>query len=309
MPYSSYNKTEVAEAVDQVDVEPATNGEAKEMPAWLSKIKEGGVKKVPKDVQKRRRNFRLKKMLAPKPPLMVLTELVQPSQVQFDNFIVDPLSQLLKIRGHYDGKTFEGLGPNKPIAKNICCEQILQHIAFKSCIKDAESPLETRTGSHGEEETPWSALASVALFKLFNDWQSQGAVLPAELLRAQMSTNSKELPNFPFGSFSDAAMNEAVEAIKSEPKVPKKRMNAAGEPRQLPDNPLSRHPVQLLNEMETELDYTATMTGTPPNCVFQMTVKCHGGQTFTGSARNKKDAKKIAAQNALAAIYNVIYPQ
>ena len=26
-------------------------------------------------------------------------------------------------------------------------------------------------GPHSEEETPWTALASVALFKMFNDWQ------------------------------------------------------------------------------------------------------------------------------------------
>ena len=33
-----------------------------------------------------------------------------------------------------------------------------------------------------EEVTPWTALASLALFKLFNDWQAQGIHLPAELL-------------------------------------------------------------------------------------------------------------------------------
>ena len=26
-------------------------------------------------------------------------------------------------------------------------------------------------GPQGEDDTPWTALASVALFKLFNDWQ------------------------------------------------------------------------------------------------------------------------------------------
>ena len=35
-----------------------------------------------------------------------------------------------------------------------------------------------------EDETPWAQLASLALFKLFNEWQSQGFQIPNELLRA-----------------------------------------------------------------------------------------------------------------------------
>lgn len=35
-----------------------------------------------------------------------------------------------------------------------------------------------------EDETPWAQLASLALFKLFNDWQNQGFQIPTELLRA-----------------------------------------------------------------------------------------------------------------------------
>ena len=50
------------------------------------------MKKIPKDVQKRRRNFRLKKMLTPKPPMMVLFELVNHADIQFQPFIVDPVS-------------------------------------------------------------------------------------------------------------------------------------------------------------------------------------------------------------------------
>jgi len=308
MPYRNYNKPVVANPAPVVQDTPVadtklpTNGDAKEVPAWLSKIKEGGVKKIPKDVQKRRRNFRLKKMLTPKPPMMVLFELVNHTEVQFDNFIADPMSRLLKVTAHYDGKSFEGIGPNKSIAKNICSEQILQHIAFKSCMKDAESPEETRTGSHGEEETPWTALASIALFKLFNDWQSQGVVLPAELMRKSGQVTA-------INASQDDPMTGTGEMKSEQSPKPKKRTNPSGEPKQLPENPTSRHPVQLLNEMEAEITYNATVAGAPPNCMFTMTVTCHGGLSFSGSAKNKKDAKKIAAQNALASIYNVVYPQ
>ena len=41
-------------------------GAEKKKPTWLNRSKEGGIKKLPKEVVRRRRNFRLKKMLTPK---------------------------------------------------------------------------------------------------------------------------------------------------------------------------------------------------------------------------------------------------
>ena len=41
-------------------------GAEKKKPSWLNRSKEGGIKKLPKEVVRRRRNFRLKKMLTPK---------------------------------------------------------------------------------------------------------------------------------------------------------------------------------------------------------------------------------------------------
>ena len=45
--------------------EISDNGEPKKRP-WPQRLKDGGVKKLPKEVVRRRRNFRLKKMLTPK---------------------------------------------------------------------------------------------------------------------------------------------------------------------------------------------------------------------------------------------------
>jgi hypothetical protein len=47
------------------EVSDMEEGGEKKKP-WLQRTKEGGVKKIPKEVQKRRRNYRLKKMLTPK---------------------------------------------------------------------------------------------------------------------------------------------------------------------------------------------------------------------------------------------------
>lgn len=327
MPYRNYAKpattaagapeatTNIENVVVKHEDQPKTqtaqsngNGEnTKELPAWLTKIKEGGVKKIPKDVQKRRRNFRLKKMLTPKPPMMVLFELVPHTEIQFENFIADPMTRLLRITARYDGRVFEGIGPSKSIAKNICSEQILQHIAFKSCQKDAEKE-NPNSGSHGEEETPWTALASIALFKLFNDWQSQGVQVPQEMMRgagskpgvvAPMSFPIKEEDSEMKDLSGDSSMLPQFEQVQKPKKAPAKKT--------LPENPTSRHPVQLLNEMEGQLAYESQTTGVPPHVVFEISVTLNG-KTYSGSAKNKKDAKKYAAQAALAAIYNVIYP-
>lgn len=304
MPYRNYNKTANTTTAVAAEVK-AENNEAsmdtgaeakKEVPAWLSKIKEGGVKKIPKDVQKRRRNFRLKKMLTPKPPMMVLFELVNHSDIQFENFISDPMTRLLKITAKYDDKVFEGIGPSKSIAKNICSEQILQHIAFKSCMKDAESS--PNKGSHGEEETPWTALASVALFKLFNDWQAQGVTVPNELMKSKAPAAILQE--------QDEAMDTGVK--KEKKKTANAKVKEPKGPKTLPENPTTRHPVQLLNEMEGQLQYETTVTGHPPEQEFTLSVELKGA-TYSGTATNKKEAKKKAAQAALAAVYNVHYPE
>merc|ERR1712055_1094337 len=76
----------------------------------------------------------------------------------------------------------------------------------------------------------------------------------------------------------------------------------------LPENPQTKHPVQLLNEMSGPLVYEQTgQTGIPPNCIFTLTVTVNE-VTYSGQGKSKKEAKKAAAQTALAAIYNVEYP-
>ena len=74
--------TEYTEELKEEDEE--NNGETEKKKPWLQRTKEGGVKKIPKEVQKRRRNYRLKKMLTPKAPIMVLHELLGQSSVQYE---------------------------------------------------------------------------------------------------------------------------------------------------------------------------------------------------------------------------------
>lgn len=278
------------------------NGVEKKKP-WLQRTKEGGVKKVPKDVQKRRRNYRLKKMLTPKAPIMVLHELLGQSSVNYE--IIEPgqpsmrnMPQLYTAKTVYQEQTFTGMGPSKSVAKNVCAEHVLQFITTQSCLKKAEKQ-DQENGSpnnkrNQESDTPWVSLASLALFKLFNDWQAQGYEIPVEMLK---------------GGGSEKLLAQGEAAAQGTGVTPPKAKKAVVKAEKvLPENPTQKHPVQLLNEMSGPLVYEQTgQTGIPPNCIFTLTVTVNE-VTYSGQGKSKKEAKKAAAQTALAAIYNVEYP-
>jgi len=141
---------------------------------------------LPKATQRRRNNARIKRMVAPKPPVQVLNELVGPENVQTN------LSPPARVQGapvpmitaeiNVEGKTFSGCGPTRSIAKNIAAEAAIHHMATVM----ANDPHDCEIYPDGqrnpyEDSTPWAALASLALFKLFTDWQANGYPLPAEI--------------------------------------------------------------------------------------------------------------------------------
>jgi len=295
-----------------MDIKEEEMGEKKK--PWLQRTKEGGIKKIPKEVQKRRRNYRLKKMLTPKAPIMVLHELLGQTSVQYEvsepSSSVRSLPSLYTAKTQYDDQTFSGMGPSKSIAKNICAEQVLQYITTKSCTgvkPEPENEDEAGDQENGgevvkkpvrqdlETDTPWVSLASLALFKLFNDWQAQGYVVPAGMMRGSQS--------------HIIAADAGGDGVAGTEKVPKAKKPAVpkGE-KTLPENPQDKHPVQLLNEMAGPLVYVQTdQTGTPPACVFTLSVSVNGVE-YSGQGKSKKEAKKAAAINAAKELYNVNYP-
>jgi len=313
-------------------------GAEKKKPTWLNRSKEGGIKKLPKEVVRRRRNFRLKKMLTPKAPIMVLNELLGQTKVIYE--VSEPMPQVIRTqpalytaRTEYDNQTFTGLGPRKEIAKNICAEQVLQYITTKSCLgaKDDDGDDEEMDGNQEngdkskrpemESETPWVSLASLALFKLFNDWQAQGYQLPPGIFRGP-SGSSTANPNpasiqakvaaAAAGGGGGGASRGAPPASQGQPPQAvaqkQKKPAAPKAEKSLPDNPQTKHPVQLLNEMSGPLVYEQTgQTGVPPNCIFTMAVTVNG-TTYSGQGKSKKEAKKAAAISAVAEIYSVHYP-
>ena len=140
-----------------------------------------------------------------------------------------------------------------------------------------------------EDETPWLQLASLALFKLFNDWQAQGYVVPSELLKTEGEMKVKN---------EDVPMTTPGNPAPIKPKQAKK----------VPDNPTDRHPVQLLNELRGGVAFNVVgSSGVTPNIIFTMGCEIDGVE-YTGVGRNKKDAKKHCAMEALKALYDIQYP-
>jgi len=205
---------------------------------------------------------------------------------------------------------------------------VLQYITTKSCLgaKHDDGDDEDMDGNQEngdkskrpemESETPWVSLASLALFKLFNDWQAQGYQLPPGIFRGP-SASGNAMANVNAAAISAkvvAAAGRAAAAAASQPSqvapnAPKqKKPPALKAEKTLPENPQTKHPVQLLNEMSGPLVYEQTgQTGVPPNCIFTMAVTVNG-TTYSGQGKSKKEAKKAAAISAVAELYCVHYP-
>lgn len=225
-------------------------------------------------------SFKLRRTIAPKPPVTVLMELVggkstitwkfidNPEDLEIDYDMIDEAGQLFTCQVTVDGMEYIGTASSKNDAKNACAENAVKDIIHQKC----------EEGYYGsnEDPVPWASLASLALFKLYNDWQSQGYIMPPDLT-----------------------------GIPGVPQASNVRTKGAGGLL----GPTDKHPVQLLNEKNgkaVEYEMKAKV-GEGPTAVFVMTCTIED-TTFTGEARNKKDAKKACALKVLKEKYDITYP-
>ena len=153
--------------------------------------------------------------------MQVLNELVGPGNVKFSmqspnpGLMAMPGPKLLSAEVTVEGQTFSGSGPSKSIAKNIAAEAAIHYVVMQ---RSKEQPPED--GARFQDTTPWGALASLgrsvcvivvlflimflALFKLFNDWQSSGYSLPSELCSKEMDMKGGMRGLGPVGSMGGA---------------------------------------------------------------------------------------------------------
>lgn len=284
--------------------------DAPELPRWRRKIP--GFK-VNKKLKRLRLNQRLRKTLQPKNAIMVLNEMKAGVQFTFPETQGHMSNSLYLVHAELDGKTYVGQGLSKPLARQNAAENALKALLLEKMTAaslkarmDAESDgqasqstdssmsslkeentedeqMQVDTNTDESEEVPWSSLASFALYKLFLEWHNQGTSVPVPR------------PGLP------TPVKGSKKILSSASKLPVQK--------ELPPNATNIHPVMLLNQMKSGLTYVEiSRVGNPPNTMFTLAVEIDG-VGYTGTAKNKKDAKKIAAKAALLALYGLTYPE
>ncbi|XP_050576350.1 double-stranded RNA-specific editase 1-like isoform X3 [Bombus affinis] len=267
--------------------------------------------RINKRLKRLRLNQRLRKTLQPKNAIMVLNEMKPGVQFTFPETQGPMPNSLYLVHAELDGKTYVGQGLSKPLARQNAAENALKALLLEKMTAasmkariDAESDgqsvqsmdssiiLKEENNEEGvtsmdttvdeSDEIPWSSLASFALYKLFLEWHNQGTSVPVPR------------PGLP----------SPVKGIKREishvQKTPVQK--------ELPLNAVNIHPVMLLNQMRPGLTYVElNRIGNPPNTMFTLAVDIDGIE-YSGTAKNKKDAKKIAAKSALFTLYGLNYP-
>nr|ADD38452.1 Double-stranded RNA-specific editase 1 [Lepeophtheirus salmonis] len=266
----------------------------------LNKFTGMKIKTVPNIVKRKRTNYRLRKIIIPKSPLMVLNEIVGSVTYKFVESTVpstiNGMATLFTAQCTVEGRDYEASGPSKQMAKNLCAESAIQALVFQKC-KDPNNFMKVdKEGNlikpyQMEDETPWAQLSSLALFKLFNDWQASGHEVPVELLRPPTDSEVKVPPS---------PTPPVVTKVNTTKRPP-------GGSKKLPDNPTERHPVQLLNEIQGGVNYALVREKPTTPVIFVMSVTVDG-VTFEGEGKNKKDSKRNCALAALKKIYGIVYP-
>jgi len=238
----------------------------------------------PKPVPSTKNNFKLRRSIAPKPPVTILVELLagksqptwkfidNPEDLEYDD-AMEEAGQIFTCQVDFGDESFTGSASSKNDAKNVASEQAIKALLTKKCYERVQN-------RNNEDPTPWGALASLALHKLYNDWQSQGYIMPSDLTNVPGSSDNNK------GTGNPA------------PRVPG-----------APVEPTDKHPVQLLNELNKKaVEYeVVAKVGEGPTAVFVMECKIED-KTYKGQAKNKKDAKRDCALKALEAVHQITYP-
>lgn len=302
------NSSTESDKMDLEKTETDTQSEIQEHLRWRRKVP--GVR-LNKRMKRIRLNQRLRKTLQPKNAIMVLNEMKAGVQFTFPENQGPMSNSLYLVHAELDGKTYVGQGLSKPLARQNAAENALKALLLEKMTSaamkarmDAEndgqghmtSESTNQSGDNNEDggstlmettvddsnEIPWSSLASFALYKLFLEWHNQGTSVPVPR------------PGLP------SPVKPVKKEVASAHKTPVQK--------ELPPNATSIHPVMLLNQMRPGLVYVElNRVGNPPYTMFTLAVEVDGIE-YTGTAKNKKDAKKVAAKGALLALYDLSYP-
>ena len=122
-------------------------------------------------------------MLTPRQASQVLSNIL--GNLPFKDFVqCEKVGSVFTARIEYEDQSFESSGESRREAENLCSEKVLMYITAKSFSEEVDD--EKR-----ESSIPWVELASLALFKMFNAWQTKGCPLP-KTATGDQNRNSSE---------------------------------------------------------------------------------------------------------------------
>ena len=234
-------------------------------------------------------NANLRRLIFPKAPWKILEELCRSLLLELNYNNLEPVEEegmkMCVCEVTVNGDQYQASAPDEVIARNIAAEMALQAYVVHS-VSPATGEAPEMATSDPLDRAPWDALASLGLFKLFNDWQSRGFSVPMMA---------------PPGSLAPAAPTAGTPRTSSQQDFVQKPCKS------LPDDPTSKHPVMLINEMYPGLAYECGLrAANSASGGYTMTITIEG-QQFSGMGRCKKDAKRMCAVAAAKALLNIDY--
>jgi len=236
-------------------------------------------------------NASVRRMVPPKSPWTLLEELSRSLDLEIIHSFLEPVDEdglkLFPCEVIVNGDPYVGSAPDADISKNIAAEMAIQAYVMHVVSNRTGEPEVTDP----LDNAPWAALASLGLFKLFNDWQSRGFSLPMMAQPAPPPVSNNPSTPSPCKKRKEDKPGFQPDFVMKPCK-------------KLPSNPTSVHPVQLFNECYPQAEFAVTLGGV--NTPYTVTVTVDG-QQFTGEGRNKKDAKKMCAIAAAKGLLNIDY--
>lgn len=265
--------------------------------------------------KRQRENRRLQKMLIPKHALMAIHELKGIDLSEFTVFQNPDVSFTAEV--FVNKAKYQGSGPSKISAKNAACEKALRDLMIQKLVKrsvtsvtpsveamdtdgaaggDAVPPGDEET----QEEVPMLTLISYALHKLFAEWEADGFQVPDY---KQGQASGPILPK----TEEEMLAAFAPPKVEAKPAVTATKMPLPKA--ELPKNAENIHPVMLLSIMRPGVQFEEiSSVGMSPHIVHTVSITIDH-VIYMGQGRTKKIAKKIAAKEAIEALYGVKFSE
>ncbi|GLV32982.1 DISCO Interacting Protein 1 [Carabus blaptoides fortunei] len=277
--------------------------------------------KISRKERRGRRNQRLRKILQPKNPLMVLNELVgghkftvlEKDKLPTDQYYLEPDMFLASVL--IDGVEHVGYGKNKAAAKSAAAEVALKHLILTKLRNVSNKLSNTTTTTSSVAASSSTIVADTGLMECDGD-VSMSSAGEADSETGSACPDDEDISWLPIASFAMYKLFSSWDTagILDEQQVQDVRAPVnTGTPvakrpaKELPLNPHLMNPVMLLNQMKPGTTYEdVAKEGNSPYTIFTVRTTVDGHE-FYGKGGNKKMARKNCAYAACSKLFGLHY--